>query len=158
MIIDIGKTVIRTQLRRLLTLLLVVAVILFVIIQSATKSTFLGLNRYEWGGVIAFAYLLSLVIEGAFELNYIYFSDKGDVIVFRYFSMSVFNRKKNSIEIPKQLFAGYTIVTSLWGIKKKVVLSQLIKGTPVKYPAVSISSLNREQQSSLLACLDKYKK
>lgn len=158
MILDIKRTVIRVQLRRLITLLVVFALILMIVLLGNVKNLVLGLNKYEWGMIIGILYILSMILEGMFELNYIFFSDEKEKLVFRYFSMSVFNRRKNSIEIPKETFVGYEIKESLQGLKKKIVLIQQFKDKEAWYPAVSISSLNRSERTALLRCLDKYRK
>ena len=98
------------------------------------------------------------MIEGALELNYIYFSDDEDMIIFRYFSMSVFNKKKNSIEIPKDKFGGYKIVESLGGFKKQIILYQQLKKEKAKYRPVSITSLKGDELKILTTSLDKYSK
>jgi hypothetical protein len=117
----------------------------------------LGLNKYAWGAVIGAVYLLAMMVEAWLELNYLYYTDQGDTLIFRYFSMSIFNRKKNSIEIPRKVFAGYEIRVSLRGLKRKIILMQRIKDKVVKYPAVSLTSLKKEEYVALLKNLDKYK-
>jgi hypothetical protein len=96
------------------------------------------------------------MVEGALELNYIYFSDDEDHIIFRYFSMSVFSRKKNSIEIPKDKFGGYKIISSMGGFKKQIILYQQLKKEKAKYRPVSISGMTKEQITLLTKALDKH--
>lgn len=157
MVIDIKRTVIRTQLRRLITLVLVVMVILMMMLLGSMQNDFLGVNKYQWGLIIGIVYIFALITEGFFELNYIYFSDEEDKIVFRYFSMSIFNRRKNSIEIPKDHYGGYEIIESFGGIKKQVTFYHKLKKEKAKYRPVSITSLNKEQFNLLTATLDKYR-
>jgi CDP-diglyceride synthetase len=157
MVIDIKRTVIKTQLRRLIVVVFFILVILIVLLGVSEKHTVLGMNKYQWAMIIGLLYFLSIVFESVLELNYIYYSDRDDPIVFRYFSMSIFNKKKNSIEIPKNAFAGYQLISSLKGMKKKIILLQRIKDKIAKYPPVSISSLNKRQFRQLIDSLDKYK-
>jgi hypothetical protein len=158
MLIDIKRTVIKTQLRRLITLIAVTLIMLMIVLLGGRQNDFLGINRYQWGLIVGLIYILSLMIEGALELNYIYFSDDEDMIIFRYFSMSVFNKKKNSIEIPKDKFGGYKIVESLGGFKKQIILYQQLKKEKAKYRPVSITSLKGDELKILTTSLDKYSK
>ena len=157
MIIDIRRTVIRTQLRRFITLILITLIMLMVMLLGSLQNDFLGINKYQWGLIIGAIYIISLIIEGMFELNYIYFSDEEGKIIFRYFSMSVFSRKKNSIEIPIERFGGYKIVESLGGFKKQIIFYHKLKKEKAKYLPVSITSLSKEQLATLKKTLDRYK-
>ena len=157
MIIDIQRTVIRTQLRRFLTLIAFLVVIILVILIGSLRRDFLGLNKYIWALFIGCLYIITIVAEAFLELNYIFFSDEKELIILRFFSMSMFSRKKNSIEIPKNVFRGYEIRKTLFGLKKKIILFQRLKDKDVKYPAVSLSGLNPQEFGALTKTLDKYK-
>lgn len=156
MVIDIKRTVIRTQLRRFITLIVVTLIMLMIVLLGNLQNDFLGINKYQWGLIVGLIYIISLMVEGALELNYIYFSDDEDLIIFRYFSMSVFSRKKNSIEIPKDKFGGYKIVSSMGGFKKQIILYQQLKKEKAKYRPVSITGMNKEQITLLTNALDKH--
>lgn len=158
MLLDIKRTVLKVQLRRMISLLMVCAIIIIIILTGNRNNELLGMNKYSWSLVVGLIYILVLTIEGMLEMNYIYFSDERENIIFRYFSMSIFNRKKNSIEIPKEAFAGYEILESLNGYKKKIILKQRLKTSVVKYPAVCLNSLTNEQRNALVMCLDKHVK
>jgi hypothetical protein len=157
MVIDIKRTVLRTQLRRFLTLIGVTVLTVAFILLSSLGNNFLGLNKYNWALLFGLIYFLSLIAESFMELNYIYFSDEDDWIILRYFSMSVFNRRKNSIEISKGSFGGYELHDSFLGIKKKIILKERIKDKKANYPPVSITGLNKKETNALLKTLDKYK-
>jgi hypothetical protein len=157
MTIDIQRTVIKTQLRRFITIIVFTLMIVIIILGGDRRNDFLGMDKYEWAMIAGAVYLLISIAESILELNYIYFSNEGDKIVLRYFSMSFFNKKKNSIEIARERFRGYILKKSLGGLKKKIILIQLIKNVDAKYPPVSLSALNKEQLSGLLTALDRYK-
>ena len=157
MVIDIQRTVIKTQLRRFLTLIAFMIVAAAIILIGSLMENFLGITKYRWALIVAGIYIIYIIVEALFELNYIYFSDEDDLIVLRYFSMSMFNRQKNSIEIPKKVFRGYQIEKSFFGLKKKIVLLQRLKDRDVKYPAVSVTGLNANEFQLLIKTLDKYK-
>ena len=157
MVIDIKRTVIKTQIRRMITLISFTVIILVVVLVFNLQNTMLGMNKYQWGLIIGLLYFLSIIIESVLDLNYIYFSDSDDHIILRYFSMSIFNKKKHSIEIPKDVFGGYQLVSSLKGLKHKIILMEKVKDKTAKYMPVSLSSLNKKQLKQLITTLDKYK-
>lgn len=157
MTIDIRETVFRTQLRRFLTLIAFCIAIIAVILLGRLGNEVLGMEKYSWALIVGLLYVFSLVVESVFELNYIYFTDEGKSIVLRYFSMSIFSRKKNSIEIPKKEFSGYQLQTSFRGLKKKIVLLQQYKGKDLPYPQVSITALSKKELKQLTGALDKWK-
>ena len=60
------------------------------------------------------------------KYRYIYFSDDGPIIIFRYYSVGIFKGKRNSIEIPKREFAGYKIENYTLVIFKMIILKRKI--------------------------------
>lgn len=157
MVIDIKRTVIRTQLRRFITLISVAVIVIFIMLLGSLGSDLLGMSKYGWALIVGLLYVISLIFESFLELNYIYFSDTGDKIILRYFSMSVFSRKKNSIEIPKNEFGGYELNKNFWGLKPVIILKHRIKDKNANYPAVSLSGLNKAELQLLNNALDKCK-
>lgn len=159
MIIDTKKTVIRVQLRRFLQLL-VFCVVLLVLLFALKKPPYeyWGLTRYHWAMILVGVYGLSLLIENLLELNYIYFSDQEDRLVFRYFSMSMMNNKKHSVEIPKDKFRGYTILNDFYGLRKRIVLKQVLTKSEATYPPVSLSALSRKEFEDLIKAFERYVK
>ncbi len=157
MVIDIKRTVIRTQIRRMITLISFTIIIIIVVLAINLQHTFLGLNKYQWGLIIGLLYFLSIIFESILDLNYIYFSDKDDHIILRYFSMSIFNKKKHSIEIPKDVFGGYQLISSYRGLKHNLILFEKVKDKTAKYLPVSLTSLNKKQLKQIITALDKYK-
>jgi hypothetical protein len=158
MTIDTQKKVIAIQLRRLLVMVFFILIFLIIIFFVNYKAVYLGLNRYQWGMVWTVFYLLSIIIESLFELKYIFFNDDTEKIVLRYFSLGYFNRKKQTIEIPKEEFAGYEIKNSFFGLKKKIILTRTFKSKDAKYPSVPLTILSKDQMDKMQASLDQYKK
>lgn len=160
MILDIKRTVIRTQLRRFITLIVFILLLMPTLFWGGWggwREQFWGIDRSSLALWLCLIYVVFLTLESVFELNYIYFSDKGDKIIFRYFSMSVMNRKKNSIVIDKAEFGGYKVKYSLWGLKRKIILLHRIKNNDAPYPAVSITGLSQAETQQMLTALDRWK-
>jgi hypothetical protein len=158
MIIDSKKKVVAIQLRRLLVLLGVIAIILTVILFGQLPKTFLGLNKYHWAIVIAIIYGLTIVYDSLLQFCYIYYNDEGKNIILRYFSLTYLNRKKQSIEIPKSDFISFALDESLLGKKKKITLRRYFKNVEAKYPPISLSILSKEQYAQLIISLNHFSK
>jgi hypothetical protein len=141
----------------MITLISVVVIILVVVIALNSEKVFFGLNNYQWGLVFGLLYFLSIIFESMLDLNYIYFSDSDEHIILRYFSMSIFNKKKHSIEIPKNVFGGYQLISSYNGIKQSLILREKVKNKTAKYKPVSLASLNKKQLKQIITALEKYK-
>jgi hypothetical protein len=157
MTIDLKRTVIKTQLRRFITLIVFAAIIIFILLMGDATIKYFGLTKYQWAIVIAALYFGSSLTESFLDFNYIYYSDYGDTLVLRYFSMGFFNNRKNSIQIPKEFFKGYKLYEKFGGIKMIICLYQDFNGKEAKYPPVNISALTKEERISLLNSLDRYK-
>lgn len=131
--------------------------IIFLYIALLVISLFLALfdNYYfELGiSIIALATLFTMLYIG---LNYIYFSDDGDTIILRYYSLNPLFSEPKSIEIPKNSFIKFEIKKSFFGLNKEVTLYQKTKNGIAKYPAVSLSALNDKELERIQSVLEKY--
>ncbi|MBN2349885.1 MAG: hypothetical protein JXJ22_13655 [Bacteroidales bacterium] len=155
--LDIKRTIFKIQLRRfILAILFAVIIILILFINYYDKKLF-GISKVLIVLVIAAVYIGLITYEMVREPNYIYFSDNGDKIIFRYFSLSLFNKQKSSIEIPKSEFYGYELEKKS-GIKEKIILIQKTRLGVAKYPPVSLTGLNEKEKEKLIRTLDIYKK
>jgi len=121
------------------------------------RKQYLGMTKYHLAAFFAAIYLAIAIFEFILEPFYIFFSDEGENLIIRYFSTGYFNKKKQVIQIPKKSFTGYDIETSVFGLKKKLVLKQRFKSGEAKYHAISISLMNKNQQEMLVTSLDKFK-
>ena len=157
MVIDTRQTVIRTHLRRFITLVIFTTLVIILLIGGGPGKIWLGMNKFSWALIVGLIYLILLILESMLELNYIFFSDEDEKIMLRYFSMSMLSKKKNTIQIPKNELGGYEILEFLWGREKKIVLLHRFKGKDARYPPVSLSGLSKEEFFSLTGCLDKWK-
>ena len=155
MIIDIRRTVIRKKLRSFFTAIAVILIIVVVLFTNIYNEDVLEINKGLLTAIIIAVYLLTILFNILRDFNYIYYNDDGDKLVLRYFSLSIFAQKKNSIEIPKRSFAGYKIEKSLAGLKEKLVLLQHLESRIARYPAVSITSLDSRQKSDIINSLNK---
>ncbi|MDF1574968.1 MAG: hypothetical protein P1P86_07230 [Bacteroidales bacterium] len=106
--------------------------------------------------------LISVVYLAINWINYLkrpYFvaySDRGEMIVVRYYPISMFTSRKNSIEIPKKQFVKYELKPFLFGTQQMLILHQNFRGKIASYPKISLSAMDKELREKMLDSLNKY--
>ncbi len=158
MTIDLRRTVIRKKLRSFYITIIVILIIVLLLFTNYYDEDVIKIDKYMLLIPVISLYILIIIFNVIRDFNYIYFSDEGDKIVFRYFSLSIFTQKKSSIEISKASFKGYKLERSLAGLKEKIVLLQQLKNNVARYPAVSITALTTKQKANLVNSLNKHSK
>ena len=157
MIIDIKRTILRKSLSKFIVLI-VLAILLCVLLFIPFQHNFIkGVENNLLAIFIAVAYVIYVVYESFRNYNYLYFSDESDKLVLRFFAPNFFTSKKNSIEIPKREFSGYTIQSFFMGYREKIILMRRTAKGIASYPPVSITALNNSEKHDLLITLEKLK-
>jgi hypothetical protein len=156
MTIDNQKTVIRIFLRKMFLAIITCVVIIAILATDWFKPELLGIQQYQWILLVAAMYILQVVLSWLRGLNYFYFNDKGDKLIFRYYPIRPLARSKKTVQIPKTALAKYEIMRKNLGLKKVVILHQHIKRNVAKYPPIGITSLTREELSLLEQQLSQY--
>jgi hypothetical protein len=157
MIIDIEKTIIRKTMGKFIALVLLVVVICALLFIPFRNDLIKGIENSWLAIIIASCYVLYAFYESMRNYNYIYFNDESDKIVLRFFPPTLFTAKKNSIEIPKKEFAGYTLKSFFMRYRESIVLYRNTSKGKAKYPPVSITGLSNEERYSLLFSLNQIK-
>ncbi len=80
------------------------------------------------------------------NIQFVFFSDEGENIVFRYFNAGIVGGKKNSISIAKNAFAGYETEKKYLGLSSSIILFQKVGQNIAKYPPIYITALSKEQK------------
>lgn len=133
-----------------------IVLVIVLVTTDLVRDEFLGLNKYHWAFVVALAYILENVYEYLKDFNYIYFSDGGEKLLFRYASLRPFHNKRYSIEIDKNKYQGYKILRK--PLKQKIVFYVKTPQGTAKYPPVSITGLKEEELNQLKHALNQYAK
>jgi len=115
-----------------------------------------GFTKYHIIIIVCGIYLIINLINYLKRPYFVSFSDQGETLVIRYYPVSMFTSRKNSIEIPKQQFLKYELKPFLLGTQHYLILHQKFRGKEAKYPLISLSALEKEDRQSLLQSLDKY--
>jgi hypothetical protein len=158
MIIDLKKTVIQKTLGKFIALIILVLVICLFLFVPFRNDLIKGLDNSLLGIFFAGAYIVYALYESFRNYNYIYFNDESDKIVLRYFAPNIFTAKKNSIEIPKKEFSGYSLNSFFMRYRETITLFKNSGKGIAKYPPVSITALSSEERYSLLFALNQLKK
>ena len=77
-------------------------------------------------------------------------------IIIRYYSTGIIPGNKNSVEINKKTFSGFTLEKKLFGLSQSIILYQRLKEGAAKYPAIYISALKRNEKDSILKSLSSF--
>jgi hypothetical protein len=158
MTFDNKKTSYKIYLRKLLIAIIFTVIIVVFLASGWFEKPFLGLNKYQLILIVGCMYLLIIIINFIRDLNYFYFSDNGPIIIIRYYPLRPLSRSRRSVEIPKTSYAGFEIRRTMLGLKRILILRQIFKKSIARYPAISITSLTREELTMLTGQLSSYRK
>lgn len=98
-----------------------------------------------WSAVCITAFILFIVMD----YNYIYYTNEGDKIIFRYQALNPFIVNPKSIEIPKRSFYKFEFTKSLFGKKTNILFYQKTKDGVAKYSPVSLTALTKKEREEL---------
>jgi len=116
----------------------------------------LWLTEYHLMIFIAVLYVAINIVNSRKLPYFVSYSDHGEMILMRYYPLSLFNSKKHSIEIPKQQFVKYELKPFFFGQHHKIILYQHFRNKVVAYPPISLSALEEDDQTRIIASLQKY--
>ena len=156
MIIENSKTTIKIRLRIFLASIIVVALIALIYTTRVLINPIWGLNKSQWSFIIIGVFVLLLILHNLRDFHYIYFSDNGNDIVFKFYSMRIFSGKKNTIEIHKKDFVKYQTNSSLFKVRDYLIIYQKLKKGIAKYPPISITGLSKKDKAKLINQLSLY--
>ena len=93
--------------------------------------------------------MLLLILNYLRDYHYIYFSDNGNKIVFRFYSMQLFSGKKQTIEMYKKDFVKFQTSSLLFKMRDYLIVYQKLKKGIAKYPPISITGLSKKDKANL---------
>ena len=154
--LDNQKNTYRLWLRRMITTIVFTLLIIVIIFIPWFEDSEFWLSKYHVAVFISVIYIVLNVINTLKAPYFISYSDQGEMIVMRYYPLSLFASRKNSIEIPKQQFVKYELVPFLFKTQQKIVLYHYFRDKIAKYPPISLSAVDNEDVERILASLKKY--
>lgn len=156
MFIDNKKSSIGVKLKkRILILILIIAAIIFFSFKLFHEPI-LGITGI--GYIIILSALVLTYHVWCFVRDYQYFNftDQGQKLTFRYYSLSALFRQPHSVEIPKNEFVKAELRKKLLGLRQYVILFQQTQNGLAKYPPLSISLLKKQEKQDLINILTKH--
>jgi len=156
MTLNNSKSVINLKIIRRTSIILFLAFALLAYVARVIRFPLLGINQTVWTVFILVLFLFIMFFPYLLNYQYIYFSDEGETIIFRYFTAGLFEGKKNSIEINKKTFSGFALEKKFFGLVQSVTLYQKLRQGIATYPPVYISSLKRDDRAKALKSIGSY--
>jgi len=105
-----------------------------------------------WGVLFA-GFLMFFWFQYKMNYSYFYFSNNSKNLIFRFYSMRIYSGKPKTIEISKDTFLKYDLVTTFFNKKESLVLYQKTARGIAKYPPISLTLLTTKQKTELKRAL-----
>jgi hypothetical protein len=153
MTFDNSKQIISFRIKLFVATVLFLVYVALAYVAKLIKFPILGLSDTAWTLILVIIYLIIAFVPMFLNYQYVYFSDEGEALIFRYFNAGIVGGKKNSIEISKKTFAGYKTESRYLGLMLSLVLFQHVGQRIAKYPPVHISALNKDQRNKVIYSL-----
>jgi hypothetical protein len=154
--IDNKRNIYRIWLSRLAMTVVFALLILVLIFISWFDDLASGITKYHLIILVSAIYVVVNWVNFLKRPYFVSYSDHGEMLVVRYYPVSMFTSRKNSIEIPKKQFAKFELKKFFFGNQQKLILVQNFRGKEAKYPPISLSALDREDQEKMLESLKSY--
>jgi len=156
MTLNNNKSIINLKIRARTAIILFLTYLILAYAARVIKFPLLGISSTVWTIIVSLIFLFIIFFPVLLEYQYLFYSDEGNDIIFRYFSSGVVEGKKNSVEINKKTFTGFTLEKKFFGLIQSIVLYQRLKEGVAKYPPIFISALNRKDKEKLLSSLNSF--
>ena len=156
MTFDNSKTIISLRIKLFGATIIFLTYIVLTYIAKIIKYPLFGMSDTALTLILVVLYLIYAFLPMILNYQYIYYSDDGDNIVFRYFTAGIVGGKKNSIEIKKSSLSGYRTDARFFGLISSITLYQKFQEGVARYPAVYVSALSNEERSKILRSLNLY--
>jgi hypothetical protein len=153
---DNSKQIIGMRIRLFAATVAILTYMVLTYIAGIIRYPLLGLSDTVWTIIAVAVYFAYAFMPMYLNYQYVYFSDEGEKIIFRYFTTGIVSGRKNSIEIDKQTFAGYKKNSRLFGLVRSLILYQNYREGVAKYPEIHTSALSREDEEKIIRTLNRY--
>ena len=154
--IDNQRNTYRVWLSRLVMSMVFALIILAIVFLPWFDETEFWLTKYHVAIFISAIYILVNWVNYMKRPYYVSFNDQGEMLVVRYYPVSMFTSRKHSIEIPKKQFVKYELTPFFLKSQHYLILHQNFRGKVAAYPRISLSAMEKEDREKMLQSLDKY--
>lgn len=154
--VDNQRNTYRIWLSRLVMTIVFTLAIIVILFLPWLEDAESGLSKYHLIILIAFIYIVINLYNYLKRPYFVSYSDHGEMIVMRYYPLSLFTSRKHSIEIPKTQLVRFELQEFLFGSQQKITLYQNFRNKVAKYPTISLSAVDKEDRERILRSLRKY--
>lgn len=154
--LDNQRNTYRIWLSRLVMTIIFALVILALVFVSWFDNLESQITKYHIMILISVVYLAINWVNYLKHPYFVYYSDHGEMLVIRYYPVSMFTSRKHSIEIPKQQFVKFDLKPFLFKSQHYLILHQDFRGKVASYPKISLSAMEAEDREQMLQSLGKY--
>ncbi len=154
--LDNQRNTYRVWLSRLVMSMVFALIILAIVFLPWFDETEFWLTKYHVAIFISAIYILVNWVNFLKRPYFVSYNDHGEMIVVRYYPVSMFTSRKNSIEIPKKQFVKYELKPFFLKSQHYLILYQNFREKVVPYPRISLSAMEKEDREKMLKSLDKY--
>ena len=153
---DNQKNTYRVWLSRLVMTVVFSLIILAIVFLPWFDETEFWLSKYHVAIFISAIYIIVNWINFLKRPYFVSYNDQGEMLVVRFYPVSMFTSRKHSVEIPKKQFVKYELKPFLFGTQHMLILVQSFRGKEAKYPKISLSALEKDDREKMLQSLEKY--
>ncbi len=153
MTLNNSKSIINLKIIRRVSIVFFLTFLTLSYAANIIKFPLLGMSRVTWTIILLAIFLLIIFLPILLNYHYVSFSDEGENIIFRYFSMGIIPGNKNSVEINKRTFSGFTLEKKFFSLSQSITIYQRLKEGVAKYPPIYITALKREEKARVLNSL-----
>jgi hypothetical protein len=153
MTFDNSKRIINLRITFFLATILLLAYLALAYVAKLIRFPLLGMNDTVLTLILVIVWVVLTFMPMFLNYQYVFFSDDGDKIIFRYFSSGFISGKKNSVEIDKRSFSGYFVKSRFFGLIQIIILYQKFAEGDAKYPPIYISALSKEERAKVIRSL-----
>jgi len=154
MILNNSKSVINLKITRRAAIILFLTYLVLVYAAGIIRFPVLGIDKTVLTILVSAIFLIIIIVPEILNYQYIYFSDEGESIIFRYYSAGLITGKKNSVEINKRAFSGFTIDKKLFGLVESITLYQRLREGIAKYPPIYLNAIKRADKARIIKSLN----
>jgi len=156
MTLNNSKSIINLKIIRRVSIVFFLTFLTLSYAANIIKFPLLEMSRVTWTFILLAIFLLIIFLPMFLNYQYVSFSDEGENIIFRYFSMGIIPGNKNSVEINKRTFSGFTLEKKFFGLCQSITMYQRLKEGVAKYPPIYITALKREEKARVLNSLNSF--
>jgi hypothetical protein len=153
--LDNKQNTYRIWIRRLIMAISFTVLIIIILLTTWFDNPDGELTKYHLIIAIAVVYFIISLFNYLRNPYFLFFSDGGEMLILRYYPLSIFNNKKNSIEIPKKQFQKFEIKKFFFGMDEKLIVIQNYRNKIAKYPPISLSAVSKSDRERIKSALQK---